>query len=133
MYSPYAVELLMGTCAQESAMGKYRKQIGGGPALGIMQIEPNTFHDVINNFLSYREEVAEKVKKACGVTSFNATDLVYNDKLSICFARLIYYRVKESIPATLEKQAAYYKKYYNTPLGKATEDEYIRNYNKYCV
>lgn len=35
LYSDDARDLLLGTCAQESAFGKYRKQLGGGPALGI--------------------------------------------------------------------------------------------------
>ena len=43
LYSPEVVELLMGTCAQESTMGKYRKQLGNGPALGIFQMEPFVF------------------------------------------------------------------------------------------
>ena len=49
LHSDNAVNLLMGTAAQESHLGKYRKQIGGGPALGIFQMEPATFNDIVNN------------------------------------------------------------------------------------
>ena len=42
-----------------------------------------------------------------------------------------HHRVSEPIPKTLELQAEYYKKYYNTAGGKATVDEYITNYNNF--
>ena len=37
LYSDEAVSLMLGTCAQESAFGRYRRQLGNGPALGIYQ------------------------------------------------------------------------------------------------
>lgn len=43
LYSADAVELLMLTAATESNLGCYIKQVGGGPALGIFQCEPNTY------------------------------------------------------------------------------------------
>lgn len=130
--SPEIVGLLLGTCAQESHLGKYRKQLGGGPALGIMQMEPATFRDIIENYLRYKPELQEKIKKASGVDCFDPNDLVENDRLAICFARVHYLRVKETIPSTLEGWAAYWKKYYNTPLGKGTEEEFIRNFQQLC-
>lgn len=39
-YSEEAENLLMGTAAQESALGEYIRQLGNGPALGIFQMEP---------------------------------------------------------------------------------------------
>ena len=41
MYSPVAENLIMGTAAQESGF-TYIKQLGGGPALGMFQVEPAT-------------------------------------------------------------------------------------------
>ena len=46
-HSDAAVNLLMGTCAQESHLGTYIRQISGS-ALGIMQVEPATYQDVSN-------------------------------------------------------------------------------------
>jgi hypothetical protein len=40
-----AIQLLMGTAAQESHLGTYLKQING-PALGVFQMEPNTEIDI---------------------------------------------------------------------------------------
>lgn len=133
LYSKEAVDILMGTCAQESCMGKYRRQIGGGPALGIFQMEPRTFNDIVNNYLKYRDKLREKIKEVCGITEFDAYDLLTNDKLAAAMARVHYLRVPTPIPETLEEQASYYKKYYNTELGFAKVEDYIRNWKKYCV
>ena len=43
LYSRNAEELLMLTAACESNLGHYFKQLGGGPALGIFQVEPATY------------------------------------------------------------------------------------------
>ena len=128
-----AVELLMGTCAQESHLGKYRKQIGGGPALGIYQMEPATFGDIVKNYLSSKPVLREKIMEVSGVKEFNSKDLVQNDRLSTCMARVHYLRVKEGIPSSLDGQARYWKKYYNTPLGAGTEQEYMSNYKKLVI
>lgn len=132
LYSGDAVELLMGTCAQESHLGKYRRQMGGGPALGIFQMEPATFRDICENYLRYKPALAGKVRAVAGVECFEAEDLVNNDKLAACFARVHYLRVKESIPGDLQGWARYWKKYYNTPLGKGTEAEFADNFKR-CV
>lgn len=131
LHSDNAVNLLMGTAAQESHLGKYRKQIGGGPALGIFQMEPATFNDIVNNFLRFKPELAAKIEKVGRMSRFYAPDLENNDLLSICMARVHYSRVKKAIPGNLEGWATYWKRYYNTPLGKGTEEEFIANYKKY--
>ena len=40
-----AIDLLLGTAAQESAFGTYLRQVNG-PALGAFQMEPATFKSV---------------------------------------------------------------------------------------
>ena len=130
-YSPEAVDLLMGTAAQESNLGYYIKQLGNGLALGIFQTEPNTFIDICNNYLRYRDSVRQSILKECRVHILEPEMLEYNLKVAICFARLQYLRQKGSIPTDIEGMAKYYKEHYNTPLGKATEEEFINNYKKY--
>ncbi len=131
MYSEDAVNLLMGTAAQESHLGKYRKQIGGGPALGIFQMEPSTFNDIVSNYLRYKPELVAKIERVARVSRFKAEDIENNDLLAICMARVHYLRVKKAIPDNLEGWATYWKRYYNTPLGKGKEEEFIANYKKY--
>nr|DAR07359.1 MAG TPA: lysozyme [Caudoviricetes sp.] len=130
LYSGDAVNLLMGTAAQESHLGKYRKQLGGGPALGIFQMEPATFNDIVNNYLRYKPELASRIERVARISRFKAEDIENNDLLAICMARVHYLRVKEAIPSDLEGWARYWKRYYNTPLGKGTEEEFIANYKR---
>ncbi len=133
LYSPEAAELLLGTCAQESAYGKYRKQLGGGPALGIFQCEPATFNDIVDNFLNYKKELLVKIIEVSKVQQLNAADLETNDILATCICRVHYLRVDGPVPKDLDGWARYYKQYYNTPGGKATEEEFKANYRKYVL
>ena len=130
-YSMDAENRICGTIAQESAYGNYRRQIGGGPALGIVQMEPNTFCDIIDNYLDYRPHIWNRIAQISGVLSPNPNDLVNNDKLAICMCRIQYYRQKEAIPKDLVGWARFWKKHYNTHLGKGTEAEFIKNYDRY--
>ena len=122
-YSLDAENLVRGTIAQESAYGKYRKQLGSGPALGICQIEPATFNDIVTNFLKYKPELSAKIKQIAQVSAFNSNDLYLNDRLSICMCRCAYFRQKEVIPNTVEGYAILWKLRYNTPGGAGTEKE----------
>lgn len=133
LFSDNAVELLMGTCAQESCLGKYRKQSGGGPALGIFQMEPATFKDIYYHVLRFQSFLLQKIKRAANVNELQPKDLIYNDNLAICMARVHYYRFKETIPDNLAGWAYYWKKYYNTPAGKGSEENFIKNYQNLCL
>lgn len=68
LHSTDAVELIMGTFAQESNF-KYTRQIGGGPALGYGQIEPATFDDIVVNFLRFKPDLLEKIMKVSGTVA----------------------------------------------------------------
>ena len=131
--SPNAIELILGTIAQESAYGRYRKQLGDGPALGICQMEPNTFNDIVNNFLKYKPVLKAKILLVSTLEEFDVEQLQFNDKFAICMCRAHYYRVKENIPNDLPGWAYYWKKYYNTILGAGKEEEFINNYNKFVI
>lgn len=129
-YSPDAVNLILGTIAQETHLGKYIKQIKG-PALGICQIEPNTFKDIVENYLIYDSTLSERIKVICNIKEFKAESLVYNLAFSIAMCRIFYLRVPEKLPESIDGYAYYWKKYYNTKFGKGTEKEFINNYKKY--
>ena len=132
-YTPDSVNLILGTIAQESAYGKYRKQLGNGPALGICQMEPATFNDICKNYLKYHPDITERIKSVCHINVLSAPDMVSNDQLAICMCRVHYLRQKGAIPTTIEGYAKYWKQYYNTPLGKGTETEFIRNYHLWVL
>jgi hypothetical protein len=133
LHSDSAVNLLLGTCAQESGFGKYLRQLKGGPALGIFQMEPNTFNDHVENYLKYKPELENKIKKFCGITHMKPMYLEWNIAFAICMSRIHYLRVRKGLPEPndIEELAGYWKKYYNTYLGAGTVEEFIKNYNKY--
>lgn len=124
MWSESAENLLMGTAAQESMMGRYIKQRGKGPALGIYQCEPATHDDVV------------RWSRAKGLLDFDSCRpdrLVHDLKYATMIARLHYYRVPKALPAAddIDGLSNYWKTYYNTRLGKGKSEEFVRNYENY--
>jgi hypothetical protein len=128
LYSVAASDLLMGTAAQESLLGTYFYQVGG-PALGIFQMEPATELDIWHNYLKYHPDLKDKITS---LGSPGGNDLKYNLAYQIAMCRVHYLRQKEPLPTMgfVPGLAMYWKKFYNTPLGKGTEAEFIANYKK---
>ena len=122
MNSPAAVNLILGTAAQESAFGTFLIQEGGGPGRGPFQMEAETF-----NWL--REKFSQK---PWGFSIRKCDDLVYDLRLAIITCRVRYYVVPEPLPEAddLPGLAAYWKIHYNCG-GKGTEAEFISNYHRY--
>jgi len=140
LWSQSAENLLLGTVAQESGMGTYLKQIGGGPALGIYQMEPATYSDIWDNYLAYNAPLYRLVtlfisKINTGQNGLGAKEMITNLAYATALARVHYLRVKEPLPpaSDITGLALYWKKYYNTNKGKGTVDEFKKNYEKYVT
>lgn len=118
---------LLRTCAQETHLGMQRVQEGGGPALGIFQIEPATCNDIWQNWLMFRPTMRTKVEAVLGDGDHVAA-LVDNDIYSCMIARLKYLRSPLAIPpaADIEAQAGIYLHVFNAG-GKATAQQFIAN------
>lgn len=129
-YSPEAVNLLLGTAAQESRFGYYLRQIKG-PALGFFQMEPITHDCHVKEYLSHHPRLRELIKEVSGVSCFNKKHLEYNIVYSICMARVHYLRRPGRIPSDKEGLAKYWKDHYNTYLGRGRESEFLINFDKY--
>lgn len=132
--SDSAVELLMLTAAQETHCGRYLKQVYG-PALGIFQMEPNTYEDIWQNFICYRQNILQAMNECWGASALDwrmrmRGDLIYQTVMS----RIFYMRIPAALPDKSQPMAMahYWKKYYNTKYGKGTPDEAYHNYNKYA-
>lgn len=124
------VNMLFETACVESDCGKYVKQVGG-PACGVFQIEPNTAKDMQENFIKYRTELQnlhDNLYIKCLTLEEN---LCYNLAYSIFMCRIYYMRIKKPIPKTKEARAEYWKKYYNTDLGKGTVAKYLEKEKVY--
>lgn len=133
-YSDTAVELLMLTCAQETHLGKYLKQVRG-PARGIFQIEPATEKDMFRTLSQRHGAIRAKISELMFQTEGKGfTNMELNLAYQIAMARYFYYRVPKALPANdIVSMATYWKKYFNTYLGKGKVIEAIDNYKRYCV
>lgn len=137
LHSESAVELLMLTAAVESNLGDYIDQ-SPGVAVGIFQMEPITHDDLYATWIKYRPNgfqaiVYAFIDKYVGIDK-GAYVMRHNLKYAILMARLKYLRVSEPLPPNdVQLLAEYYKKYYNTPLGKGTVKKAIEKYKRYCV
>jgi hypothetical protein len=113
------------TAAIESDCGYYIKQVNG-PALGVWQMEPVTHDgiwvscDALNNSVFNR-----KIYAICGYASDDA--LVESPRYACAMARLKYAMDSNRLPEVTGDRKTderafydYYKRVYNTELGKST-------------
>jgi len=137
MYSDAAVELLMLTAAVESNLGTYLRQTKG-PAIGVFQMEPATYQDIYESWFrsrpaEFRDKVERFVEKHVG-SERSAVTMGYNLKYAILMARLHYFRVKTPLPSNnTTLLAEYWKRFFNTPLGKGTVEKAVEKYRRYCI
>jgi hypothetical protein len=131
LYSDAARNLLLGTCAQESNMGKYIHQIDG-PALGIYQMEPATHNDIWANYLRYRDALVDKIY-LFAQEDIEAEQMIWNIKYATAMCRVHYLRVPHPLPDAddIEGLANYWKAHYNTHLGAGTIAQFYANYKEY--
>ena len=140
LHSEAAEDLIIGTFAQESHLGKYIRQIGRGPALGVGQMEPRTHDDIWRNYLKYKTIYTwfKDMKEAYVVMSDGASipdseQLEWNLAYMICMTRVHYLRVSERLPeeGDLPGYARYWKRYYNSYLGAGTPEEFLSNWSRF--
>lgn len=135
--SQAARQLLLATSGQESRCGDYFKQLGAGPALGIYQMEPPTVDDLYVNYLAPQklEPLVLQFASQAGQESPELVSLLGETFYATALARMNYWRRKEAHPKFNDFNGmwAYYKKYWNSHLGAATEAEFKANWNKFVV
>jgi hypothetical protein len=140
LYSESATNLLLGTAAVETELGKYLHQING-PALGVYQPEPNnpkSGHDLVINWLTKRKSTL--FDKVWSLRSQNPSisteeELRFNLYYQTAIARCLYYAVPKPLPKAndIKGLAIYWKKYYNTFRGKGTVEKFVNAYNRYVL
>ena len=97
LHSDAAEDLVMGTAAQESHL-MYVKQLGGGPALSLFQIEPATYKDYWDNYLNHRVDLITEIQKACGFQGVpEPSRLVWDLKFASIMCRVHYRRISEAL------------------------------------
>lgn len=120
-----AVAMLLETCAAETHCGNYRDPTPNGAGRGVTQIDHGTFDWLKDKYQN--SAIAAKLDERFGIDirRVQHSELDYNPLLALIFARLRYWTVTECIPATRKLRADYWKKYYNTELGKGTAQHYL--------
>lgn len=144
LWSEAAEALVMRTAAQESRLDALR-QYGGGPALGLWQMEPATHRDIWVNYLRYKWTLGAEVGAyvpglQAGWSSYpesfevlagprGTRQLVGNLPYAAAMCRIHYLRKPGAIPAAddVAGQAAYWKQHYNTALGHGTEEQFVHS------
>jgi hypothetical protein len=123
LYSKAAERLLLGTALTESGL-TFLKQFGEGPALGVYQMEPNTEQDIWNNYLNYRDDLADKIRELkIGMN----TELIGNLYYATAMCRIHYLRVPKPLPdeEDIAAMSNYWKTYYNSGLGKGKSFDFV--------
>lgn len=124
LYSPEASDLLLGTALAESGLRALVQT--GGPALGLLGMEPFTHDDIWKTFLAYRLDLSSKIKRVMwDGGDHRLMQLKSNLAYATAMARVRYLRVPGPIPKTAWEQAAYWKFGYNTNRGRGTIDHYL--------
>jgi hypothetical protein len=125
-YKHEAVQLLCMICAHESKGCKFRRQLGGGPARGVLQIEKETHDSVWNN-----SDTIDQVAKALGITR-DWDNVVDDDVYSIFVGRHLIAMDPHKIPVDTIGLGDYAKRVWNTELGKATGQKYIDDWSRWA-
>lgn len=133
LHSKAAENLLVGTALVESKL-TYLRQLRGGPAVSVYQIEPTTHSDIWSSFLDYRPDLAKRVQVFRSGIADPTEDLLGNLPYATAIARLVYYRKPEPLPVhyNIMGLAKYWKRYYNTNLGKGDPIKFVQLYETYA-
>jgi hypothetical protein len=132
LHSKVAENLVIGTALHESHL-VYLHQIKG-PALGVYQMEPATHYDIHENYLKYRRDLKMQVIRFSGHFSGDIPDpgeLMGNLFYATAMCCVHYLRVKEQLPANSAGElAGYWKRHYNTKLGKGTVEQALPHFTR---
>ena len=133
LWSEAAENLIVGTALAESNLNVVT-QMGDGPALSFMQIEPKTFDDVVKYLhRADNKYLKDRLLAACFMDVFpDAKCLVWNIRLAVLIARLVYWRKAEPLPSANDTKgmADYWKVHFNTKKGKGTVSHFIKSWNE---
>ena len=128
--SPAAIQLLVMIAAHESGGFRHVKQMGNGPAKGLLQMEPVGLQEVVR----YSQIRAERFASLPDLTAIHLEQLVFDAEMAVLCARVFFMAKPEPLPAVndIEGLAKYAKKHWNTHTGKATWEDYAKAYRRYC-
>lgn len=144
LWSESAENLLLGTALVESRL-EHLVQLGGGPALGLYQMEPATHDDIWENYLAFRTgrrtDISGFLGRSCHLQVDNSPSggpsrahahLVWNLAYATAMCRVHYLRDPKPLPTSNDvwAMARYWKRVWNTYEGKGTAERYVEEWNR---
>jgi len=130
--SESAKVLMLMIAAHESGGFVHTRQIGGGPAKSYWQIEPETHEDVLDYCQRKYPEVAKFMVYTCNGDYLTALET--NPYYGALVTRMRLWIKPEPLPdvCDLASLSEYAKQHWNTYLGKAEPEDYLKAYLKWC-
>ena len=128
-YSDDALALVVRTGMAESGYRALKGYGDGNPAIGFFQIEPATMNDMIDNYIKYRSHYKKNlISLGMNFKKDTVMSVMSNIAVQAALCRIHYRRDKDPIPSwdDLEGQAKYWKRVYNTELGRGTIKHFIK-------
>ncbi|RLA53544.1 MAG: hypothetical protein DRR42_04565 [Gammaproteobacteria bacterium] len=128
-WTPAAENLLLGTAAQESALGLKLKE---GRMAGIYHISPAAHRAVWDRYLIHYPDLASIVRGMAGQRSFIRDphgELISNLKYATAIAWFTYKRTGRQLPedSSVENLAKYWHRHFHAKATGTIED-FIRNF-----
>ena len=122
--TPAAEQLVMGTAAVESGL-VWLKQLGTGPALGLWQMEPFTFRDLLKRL---PEHLRLTVALLAGGPIIEPDAVAWNLRFGAAMCRVKYRDARPALPDAWDIAAMedYHKRFYNSALGATKPGEFSR-------
>jgi len=123
-----AQRLVFETAVAETGIGNIKDTtIGAG--IGLTQFDKLPFDDTKIRGMKYRNKIYNGL--GIDIDFVNWDDLRYSPFLCLLFTRLFYLLRPGAISSDIEERAKYWKKWYNTKLGKGTVEHYLEMNKKY--
>jgi len=130
--------LVLGTILTESR-GIYLKQLGSGPALGIIQMEPPIHDRLWSRWLEHpvRKPLADRMRalQTSAHITAGALEIVGNLFYAIGMCRVFYRHLPDPLPAATDAPAMseLWKRRYNSALGAGTVEKALPHFRAVCA
>jgi len=121
------IRLMVGTISQETDLGMYKDRTPHKYGEGLTQVDAGLpYKDILERGGKWLDIAADKF--GIDFSIIKHRDLAYSPLVGIILCRVKYKLVPSSIPKDYNGQWTYYKRWYNSFLGAATQDEFKESY-----
>lgn len=121
-----AYKLIVETAYQETKLGMYKDRTDYAAGNGLCQCDHMPFRDTQAR-TSAKNKALILEAFDIDVDQVQWRELAYSPLLAMLWCRMHYLLRPGAIPETVEGRADYWKREYNSMLGKGTVNEYVHN------